>query len=310
MNLWERLRLWFLRKKVNVIGGVWNKEDGVYEVLVTTKLSWEDIMRKKWNDEMQESDVVPEKVFVRPWKRVETKVIEVGEVKAEVYTERHRPLVGGVQIAPSVKGWYGTLGGFVMRPSVFTRKGYELVGMPVWMKKKLSGGIGYEFYGITNRHVALKDFFDKGSGVEKFTQPYDNSSRVLELVKVGREGLDCALLKPLVETDGSIVDIGVLGGVADISRGDQVQKHGARTGYTKGNMLRSGVSIQINMGGGKVKMFHDLMKFTKFSDSGDSGSFIVNMNNELVALLNAGSSSYTFGVPIVSVLKELQVEAM
>ncbi len=107
--------------------------------------------------------------------------------------------------------------------------------------------------------------------------------------------------------DGFILDIGTLSGLtAQDTVGCPVQKSGRTTGLTQGSISAVDATVNVNYGQGKTARFTNQFLVTpgSFSDAGNSGSLIVRDGStpRAVGLLFAGSSSYTIGSPIDSVL--------
>jgi hypothetical protein len=91
----------------------------------------------------------------------------------------------------------------------------------------------------------------------------------------------------------------------------KVHKHGRTTGYTQGEVvdISADVNVQYDFG---VARFVDQIVIVgdsgAFSDSGDSGSLIVDRKTgQATGLLFAGSSSHTIANPIDDVLSALGV---
>jgi hypothetical protein len=74
---------------------------------------------------------------------------------------------------------------------------------------------------------------------------------------------------------------------------DIVQKCGRTTGFTTGKVKAINATIDVNYGGGRVARFGRQIVTTAMSAGGDSGSLVVNRNEQAVGLLFAGSSSAT-----------------
>lgn len=115
-----------------------------------------------------------------------------------------------------------------------------------------------------------------------------------------------------VQTDGAILDIGTISNQTAQGKVDcQVKKSGRTTGLTTGTISAVDVTADINYGKGKVARFTNQFLVTpgSFSAGGDSGSLIVRDGTKprAVGLLFAGSSSYTIGSPISSVLSAFGV---
>jgi hypothetical protein len=96
--------------------------------------------------------------------------------------------------------------------------------------------------------------------------------------------------------------------------GVSVQKYGRTTGFTQGNVEAIDVTVNVCYEGSsqctKLATFVDqiIISDGQFSAGGDSGSLIVTTDGNLpVALLFAGSSSYTIASPIDVVLNRFNV---
>lgn len=93
-----------------------------------------------------------------------------------------------------------------------------------------------------------------------------------------------------------------------------VKKYGRTTGFTQGIVDSINATVNVCYEGGssctKLAMFVNQVVITPgtFSAGGDSGSLIVaSDSNAAVALLFAGSSSYTIGSPITPILQRFNV---
>ncbi len=94
----------------------------------------------------------------------------------------------------------------------------------------------------------------------------------------------------------------------------RVYKAGRTTGWTEGNLTAIGVASNVSYTKG-VALFRNQLAITPtddnggpFSQPGDSGSGIWNVDNNLVGLLFAGSTSRTLANPIDLVMSELEAE--
>jgi hypothetical protein len=89
-----------------------------------------------------------------------------------------------------------------------------------------------------------------------------------------------------------------------------VRKYGRTTGFTTGNVVGLNATVNVGYSRGTARFVGQIVirGRGKFSDSGDSGSLIVDPNRRPVGLLFAGSSNgYTFANPIGQVLSALGV---
>jgi PKD repeat protein len=86
--------------------------------------------------------------------------------------------------------------------------------------------------------------------------------------------------------------------------GQGVQKYGRTTSLTTGTVTGVNATVLVSYGSGKTARFVKQIVITpgSFSAAGDSGSLIVDMSNNPVGLLFAGSSSDTIANPIGDVL--------
>jgi hypothetical protein len=194
---------------------------------------------------------------------------------------------GGAQIQPKGAGWVGTLGGMAV-----------------------SNG---QVVGLTNAHV---------TGLDRVAnwpmhQPSSTNPHYFALVRKvvpidlrtnASNKVDLAILDPR-DKDGKHrckpeqIGIGKLGTkMVDAKLGMKVVKSGRTTGVTRGRCVGvKGVSL-VGYDAGKTARYTDQDIFAsdsgKFSDAGDSGSFILEEGtNNLVALLFAGGNDQTIGNP-------------
>ncbi|MEL7117340.1 MAG: hypothetical protein AAGP08_17445, partial [Pseudomonadota bacterium] len=94
----------------------------------------------------------------------------------------------------------------------------------------------------------------------------------------------------------------------------RVYKAGRTTGWTEGNLTAIAVSSPVGYSKGTA-LFRNQLAITPtpdtdgpFSNKGDSGSGIIDTNNNLVGLLFAGSTSRTLANPIDLVMSALTAE--
>ncbi len=133
----------------------------------------------------------------------------------------------------------------------------------------------------------------------------------LKLYKDNRGNLvDCALAKPVNKkvVNNDILGIGKITGVADPEVDMLVRKSGRTSGVTESKIKLTSATIQVRMSPSEVAVFHDQFITEPMSQPGDSGSIVVNKNNEAVGLLFAGSEKATVCNWIKYVLDALKVE--
>lgn len=130
-----------------------------------------------------------------------------------------------------------------------------------------------------------------------------------------RNKVDCALavLDPGVEyTNNYLGFIPKVEGVNEMAGvGTDVHKLGRTTGYTTGVIKQTNVVVDVQYDGGICRFENQIMiqgpTGQSFSKGGDSGSLILDMDNNAVGLLFAGNDVTTFANPIGSVIQELKI---
>ena len=245
----------------------------------------------------QPQDLLPEHVIAPEIYGIKTDVVEI-----KVAENLVRPIRGGVKMDSQACTGYGTLGCMATHPD----HGTVL---------------------LTNHHVLYDQFFDNSSGVERDVlvgQPGIACSwcckcNVIGAVKNSARrnngNVDCGIAKinsdinHIDEIDGGIRILGIAPQRADPVSGtmrpalvgDAVSKTGARTGRTLGRVTRVGVPVTIRENDKTtLTQFVDQLWIEsadgnnfKFSDHGDSGSVILNSDNEVVGLLFGGLTEHT-----------------
>ena len=91
--------------------------------------------------------------------------------------------------------------------------------------------------------------------------------------------------------------------------GMKVKKTGRTTEFTTGKILYTNASLMIAYEGGYALFVNQIIT-NAMSESGDSGSILLNNSNKAVGLLFAGSNSYSIFNPISAVLKTLNIKLL
>jgi hypothetical protein len=124
-----------------------------------------------------------------------------------------------------------------------------------------------------------------------------------------------ALLDPKIDWCSEIIDIGAVRGTHTIRLSDllptgyPVKKRGYRTGLTKGVVTE----LYLSRRGGRRDFDNGISvdpvpPFPQFSCSGDSGSVLLNDNNEVVGLLTLRDGISSIATPIADVEAELNIQ--
>jgi hypothetical protein len=107
--------------------------------------------------------------------------------------------------------------------------------------------------------------------------------------------VDAAIARPINPGDVSeeIMEIGTIQGTIRGELGMAVKKSGRTTGLTTGEIEQVDVSANVQYGTNQIAYFTDQLMAGPMSQGGDSGSAVLDDNNNLVGLLFAGSDTTT-----------------
>lgn len=268
-------------------------EDAIV-VLVDKKLPVEYLHNK---------DIVPEKLD-----HLKTDVQEVGILKLLKVprSERFRPAPGGVSIG-HYKVSAGTLGAVVKdkqtgEPFILSNNhvlanitnGYDgraKIGDPILQPGSYDNGNEQDdVIGNLVRYIPIKPITDR------FNSPTNT--------------VDCALARPLDKkmVENSILGIGKVKGIKEPEIGMRVVKSGRTTGITEGTIQAIDSTISVKLDDEQDAFFSDQVMISPLSEAGDSGSLILDTNQNAVGLLFAGSDKVTVCNKITNVMNELEIE--
>ncbi len=203
-------------------------------------------------------------------------------------------------------------------------------GVSVGHFRITAGTLGYlvgdskgRWFVLSNNHVLAEN--NEGKVGDPILQPgpFDGgkntpSYRIAQLsafVPIHFDGRPNRIDAAIAETDASQVQpvlcsIGQVEGIGAFRHGLLVQKHGRTTGRTQGLIVGTHETIWVDYDG-KVARFERQLSIaggrTPFSDGGDSGSLIVDLQRRAIGLLFAGSDTETYANPIRPVLKAFKV---
>lgn len=262
-------------------------------------------------DMLTEDDLIPKEVG-----KFKTDVVETGEIFAggaahaqyapaaeQVTTQtlrgRVRPVEGGYSVG-HYKITAGTMATAVIDATPFP-------------------GIPRRYYMLSNNHV-LANSNDALLG-DPILQPgpFDGGAasgdivaRLSRFVPIHFDGrcnyVDAAIAEgEFHDLDREIYWIGYVRGIAAPQLGAIVQKTGRTTSYTTGQIIGLNATFNVNYGGGKVARMCDQIVTTNMSAGGDSGSLVLDMEENAVGLLFAGSPSVTLHNDIRYVIRLLSI---
>ena len=291
-------------------------------------------VRKK----VPESVLSSENVIPRTLGKCVTDVVEMGVLKALENTDRVRPAPGGVSIGHE-DITAGTLGCLVTKNGetfilsnnhVLANSNSGDIGDAILQPGPHDGGTDADQIGILAEYATIE--FEAGGGlppipplppecniamfVETVVNLFAKSVKSHHRVQAHRMGtplavnmVDAALAKPTSDdmVTAEVLGIGRPTGSASVALGDAIKKNGRTTEFTTGTVSQLHVTIQVQYGAGQIATFEDQIVSGIQSGGGDSGSAILNNNNEVVGLLFAGSDTSTIFNPIEHVLSAFGV---
>ncbi|MFF4088855.1 hypothetical protein ACFYY9_18470 [Streptomyces nigra] len=260
------------------------------------------VNRKEPIFEIPDEHRIPERILLPDAGEVETDVQAIGEMRLESFTERVRPVAPGYSLAhPKASG--GTLGCLVRKiddPStsyvlsnshVLARSGRASKEDGILQPGPVDGGQGQDVIAHLKEWVSFD--FDPG---------YNNL---------------CDAAIAAVSTDApatlEIPVIGKIKGVSeDLKRGMTVQKSGRTTGHTLGIVrdidYRTFMPIVKADGTYGSAGFRNQVLCERYTDSGDSGSLVCDMEGMAIGLHWCGSASASVFSPLNFVLDSMKIE--
>lgn len=121
--------------------------------------------------------------------------------------------------------------------------------------------------------------------------------------------VDCAIAKPhnTDDLENEVYQVGSIAGVREAEFDMEVKKSGRTTGLTTGVIEQVDVTSRVNFGSNKVAIFTDQVMAGNMSQGGDSGSAVLDNDDNIVGLLFAGSDTSTLINRIENVFDALEV---
>jgi hypothetical protein len=282
------------------------------------------VVKKVAPPQLSIKDLVPATLDGLP-----TDVIETGVIRAlQSPTDRYRPAPGGVSIGHR-DITAGTLGCLVKKNgrSVILSNNHVLAnsnaaqtGDPILQPGPYDGGrypddrIADLEQFIPISFIGLPSDCSIANAAARFLNQFagllGSSVRLQAIDQQQMENLvDAAIARPLNPDDvkDEILQIGSIQGSADGTLGMAIKKSGRTTGFTTGEIEQVDVTVNVQYGEGKMAQFTDQLMAGPMSQGGDSGSAVLNQNNQLVGLLFAGSDTSTIINRIQNVFAALGV---
>lgn len=262
---------------------------------------------------LREADRIPSAIL-----GVMTDVVETGAFTAwGAQVQRLRPARPGLSIGLAGEPSAGTFGCLVQRDGrrfvlsnnhVIGKSNQAPLGSVVVQPAVLDGG------GRDDRIGRLAEFIPIAFEGDPAPKPAGQRTRAARATgrpvnAPGRNRVDCALVAPDNEAliAPEVLGIGAPQGAGLPGLGTRVQKSGRTSGCTRGEIVQVDVSVKVDFAG-RTAVFVDQAMAGAMSADGDSGSAVLNMQEQVVGLLFAGSATYTLINPIQFVLSALRAE--
>ncbi len=285
------------------------------------------VVKKLPNAQLSPKDIIPSTINDTP-----TDVIETGVIRAmKSRTDKWRPAPGGVSIG-HVDITAGTLGclakkdGQIMILSnnhVLANSNDAEVGDPILQPGPYDGG-RFPVDHIANLYEFVPIDFTGGDGnggacsiARGITSLLNGIAKIigsktrLQVINIcsGDNLVDAAIARPLDENDvtAEILEIGLIAGLIQGKLGMNVKKSGRTTAITTGRITQVNVTVNVQYGSGRIARFVDQLMTGPMSQGGDSGSALLDNNNNLAGLLFAGSDTTTIFNRIENVFSALGV---
>lgn len=288
------------------------------------------VKRKLPDKELTRDDIIPQLIH-----GVKTDVIEVGELHfSNIRTERLRPVQPGVSIG-HYKISAGTLGAVVKdkktgEPLLLSNNhvlanitngmdGRSQKNDPILQPGVYDGGTEEnDLIGRLERFIPLRRGGETECPIARNFERLLNSfiyalkpRYVVKLYKKGVENtVDCAVARPVNKKmiDKRILEIGEIKGTTSPEVGMAVKKSGRTTGLTRGKIELVDATVEVQMSESESAIFSDQFITGPISSAGDSGSLILDSENNAVGLLFAGSKKATICNNIENVCNNLDIE--
>ncbi|MCX2744310.1 hypothetical protein OO013_10555 [Mangrovivirga sp. M17] len=298
----------------------------------------EDVMTLFVNQKLPENLLSSEQKIEKEYNGVKTDVVEIGDifagfldpetgVEVDVDTEvqvDHEPMPDYIvqagagstlkrRVRPAEGGY--SCGHYKVTAGTIGTCCYDLTPFP---------GIPSKYYILSNNHVIansndcrIGDPILQPGRIDGGTYPRDVIARLTRYVPIKWINGD---KKPCNYVDAAIGE----GNFQDLDReiywqgtvkklydapkiGEIVQKTGRTTGFTTGKITNINATVNVNYGSGRVAKFCKQIVTTRMSAPGDSGSLILDRDENAVGLLFAGSSTRTIVNNILYVQSLLKV---
>ena len=255
------------------------------------------VIKKQSPSELNATDFIP-----KTYKGIITDVIETGELRHSSLTEKILPMQFGYSIGPSSFNGVGSSGCLVTdrcgnyyilsNNHVLSIFDALPIGTPILYPGVLDGGrYPDDLIGILCKKIPLL--------TSSFGEDFINY-------------VDCALVKIISPSmiSKNIALVGPVKGVRDSELNMNVKKVGRSTELTTGKIVQLDALLKVTNLQGEDIIYHNQITTTLMTDSGDSGSLLLDEDNNAVGLCFGNSDTISMVNPIKSVLTALNVSIL
>ncbi len=257
-----------------------------------------------------------------------TDVVATGPIRAlKAPTERWRPAPGGVSAGHGNIS-AGTIGCTVHRNGellllsnnhVFADSNAGRPGDAILQPGPYDGGTHADLIATLDRFVPITMLGQEStcafanamaSALNTLAGLTGSDARMKAVSQGATENLvDAATARPVDDSliDSDILGIGALAGQGAATLGMRVRKSGRTTGITIGEIEQVSVTVDVSYGEDRTARFVDQVMAGAMSQGGDSGSAVVDLGNNVVGLLFAGSEKTTIINRIEHIFAALEI---
>ena len=269
------------------------------------------VIEKKPKKKIKKADLIPERIkgtgfYNRKEIDMKTDVEQSGRIEAQIFMtmfpplerrQKQRPAKCGCSIG-HYKVTAGTLGAVVYRGKNPFWWSFVYRMLPSF-RNLLRNIDRREKFILSNNHVLansnnamIGDTILQPAAFDSGTPLGDTIGVLYDFIELRKKNfVDCAIARPLRNVvSPEIMEVGFVKGIKLANIGMKVQKFGRTSGYTQGEVKSINTTIKVFYGEeiGELE-FEEQIITTEMSGGGDSGSLLLDMNNNATGLLFAGS---------------------
>jgi len=273
--------------------------------------------------QLKKKDQIPKIVEDMETDVFETPEIHAFETKAMDRTSRIRPVIGGVSGGhPKVTA--GTINPIKINGIVYILSNNHVlansndasIGDQTWQPGSYDGGSSKDVVGNLSKFVPIHFESDESTcpiaqwvinRINSVLAKTKHCTR-LRTISVEMNTVDCAISHPIIDSAVSeeILEIGIPTGFAEAIIGETIKKSGRTSGLNSGIVEDINGIARVNYGT-KTAVFTDQIITTAIASPGDSGSVVLNENNEVIGLLFGGSDQITIVNKIQNIIVALKI---